>query len=86
MYRQFTKASEETISEGSKRPDQKLSCYRCGPSMTDSNVLPKKPSVELVEKEAEAVCRTKNIGKVHHEEYDSAEDSDEVKIVTKKCS
>ncbi len=82
MYRQFTKAEDQTISETigvkTNAPTRNLAVGN-RPSMTDSNVLPKKPSVELGGKRChyQAVCRTKNIGKVHHKEYDSAEDSDE---------
>ncbi len=61
--KQFQKQS------GSKRPDQKLSCYRCGKSpLHDTQQCPAKEAECRACGHYQAVCRTKNIGKVHHEE------------------
>ncbi len=72
LKKQFQKQS------GTKRPDQKLSCYRCGKSpLHDRQQCPaKEAECRYCGKRGhyQAVCTTKNIGKVHQEQYDSDEE------------
>ena len=89
MYRQFTKAEDLRRNNfrnnrGQNAPTKNLAVTDVGnrPSMTDSNVLPKKPSVDLVEKEA----IIKQYVEQRTLEKFITKSMIVMKIVTKKCS